>query len=235
MKQFFTSITVAALLIAPAFLWPENRTPAKEPTAEYKRESIEGFVILINPKVYDRKDAPPFREELAKQLRAIVSRVPGPALEKLRKIHIWVEWRTRNSAAEFHPSRGWLAENGYNPDKAGHVEISNVKHFVEWSRLNQPWMVFHELAHGYHWHLVGHYDPQVKKAFQAAVRSKIYESVAHNQGGKQRAYALANEQEYFAELSEAFFGENDYFPFNRAELKSHDPAGFDLMRRVWGD
>jgi hypothetical protein len=33
---------------------------------------------------------------------------------------------------------------------------------------------------------------------------------------------------------EAYFGVNDFYPFVRAELKEHDPAGFALMETVWG-
>ena len=46
--------------------------------------------------------------------------------------------------------------------------------------------------------------------------------------------ALNNDQEYFAEATEAFFGTNDYFPFVRAELKQHDPEMFELLHELWG-
>ena len=44
---------------------------------------------------------------------------------------------------------------------------------------------------------------------------------------------MTNRQEYFAETSEAFFGENDFYPFNRTELQKHDPQIFRLLQRVW--
>ena len=62
----------------------------------------------------------------------------------------------------------------------------------------------------------------------------MYAAVAHVNGGKRRAYALTNAQEYFAELSEAYFGKNDFYPFTRAELEKHDPVGYQLLRGVWG-
>ena len=40
---------------------------------------------------------------------------------------------------------------------------------------------------------------------------------------------MVNEIEYLAEISEAFFGENDYYPFNRSDLESHDPQGYALL------
>ncbi len=44
----------------------------------------------------------------------------------------------------------------------------------------------------------------------------------------------ADQKEYFAEATEAYFGVNDFFPFVRAELKAYDPVGFALMEAVWG-
>ena len=50
----------------------------------------------------------------------------------------------------------------------------------------------------------------------------------------ERAYALTNAQEFFAETTEAFFGRNDFFPFTRDELRRHDPETFALLAKLWG-
>ena len=47
-------------------------------------------------------------------------------------------------------------------------------------------------------------------------------------------YALTDQKEFFAEMSESFFGMNDFFPFNRAELKQEEPALFELLCEIWG-
>jgi hypothetical protein len=62
----------------------------------------------------------------------------------------------------------------------------------------------------------------------------LYDSVRYVHGGTKRAYAAENPKEYFAELSEAYFGQNDFYPFTRADLKRHDGVGFRLMEQVWG-
>ena len=31
------------------------------------------------------------------------------------------------------------------------------------------------------------------------------------------------------------FGKNDFFPYTRDELEKHDPVGFALMKKAWGD
>ncbi len=49
----------------------------------------------------------------------------------------------------YHPSREWLISHGYIPEKEKSVEITNLAHFVDWTNLNQPHMITHELAHAY--------------------------------------------------------------------------------------
>jgi hypothetical protein len=165
----------------------------------------------------------------------VVEVVPPPAVSALRKVRIWVEWSKRPDAgAEFHVSRSWLEKNGYNPAKASGIEISNSLNFVNWSRAEQPCMVLHELAHAYHFLVLGERHPEIAAAYRQAVESRSYESVGYFGGGKRRAYALVDEKEYFAELSEAYFCRNDYYPFTRADLQRHDPVGYELLQRVWG-
>jgi hypothetical protein len=53
-------------------------------------------------------------------------------------------------------------------------------------------------------------------------------------GETKRAYAMNNDQEYFAELSEAYFGTNDFYPFVRAEIKEHDPEMLKVLGKLWG-
>ena len=49
----------------------------------------------------------------------------------------------------------------------------------------------------------------------------------------QPAYAKNDAREYFCEITEAWFGANDFYPFNREQLKQHDPMGWQLMHLVW--
>ena len=134
----------------------------------------------------------------------------------------------------YHPNPRWLAENNMNPEKARCVELSNARNFLKWSE-EQPWMVLHELAHGYHHQYVkgGFNNPEVKKAYKNAMKAKRYESVLRANGRKEKAYAATNPMEYFAEASEAYFGKNDFYPFDRAELEQHDPETFALVDRLW--
>jgi hypothetical protein len=203
----------------------------------YKKESIQGFTVLINRQVTAQKeDAAEVRKELERQLKEIGCVVPTGPLAALRKVRIWVEWnRKENGGAEFHPSVKWLQDNGYNPEKAGSIEISNTRNFVKWSRAAQPCMVLHELAHAYDFLVLGEGDPSLKAAYRQAVDHKLYDEVDFVAGGRRKAYALVNHLEYFAELSEAYFGKNDFYPFTRSDLEKHDPVGYKALRKVWGE
>jgi hypothetical protein len=225
------------LILAPLIT---DRTAAQEtpfdPTSVYQRQSIRGFTVLINPEVLiHKREAAEMRKELEKQLAAIVRQLPAKLLPHMRTVWIWVEWKKKeNGAAEFHPSADWLTEHGYNPAKAGHVELSNARNFVAWSRSAQPCMVLHELAHEYHHRVLGDDCKPIEAAYRHALAAHLYESVPYCAGGKQRAYALTNSKEYFAELSESYFGRNDFYPFVRSELKQYDPQGLQLMEEIWG-
>jgi hypothetical protein len=156
----------------------------------------------------------------------------------------------------------WLYENGNDPIKQHSVEIYAVDDYLSW-RSEQPQMFLHELTHAYHAHLGGGNVVRIIiDAYNHAMQHKLYDHgmymyvcmsmisncrssiltcfvalpitiVDHCSGIKQRAYAATNVSEYFAELTEAYFGRNDYYPFTRAELQTHDPVGYNMVAKLW--
>jgi hypothetical protein len=224
---------LAGLLAGSAALTQDRNY---DPQSVYEQQSVHGFTVLLSPQLLAQaRAAADVRAELARQFGEVVEVVPPSAVSALRKVRVWVEWSRRPDAgAEFHVSQRWLEKNGYNPAKAGGIEIANSLNFVSWSRAEQPCMVLHELAHAYHFLVLGESHPEIAAAYRRAVESRSYESVDYFGGGKRRAYALVDEKEYFAELSEAYFCRNDYFPFTRADLQRHDPVGYALLERLWG-
>ncbi|MCS7239001.1 MAG: hypothetical protein NZ899_12145 [Thermoguttaceae bacterium] len=226
----------------PSALTPpaSGQSPEKlpyEPTTNYEERTIRGWRVLVHKSLLEqhREVGQEGLELLDFQLYQITRAVPEPALEKLRQIPIWVEYNNpRVVCACYHPSRRWLRANGFNPEKAGSVEIGNIRRFLQWTH-DQPWMVLHELAHGYHHRFLGGYgNPEIVRTWQEAVDAGLYDSVLHCRGHHEPAYAKKNAEEYFAELSEAWFGANDFYPFVRAEVARHDPKGAELMNKMWG-
>lgn len=206
------------------------------PTYLYSKQFIAGFTVLIHPEVFKHKtDAEQVLIELTSQLEKITRVTPPAQLARLKQTRIWVEWLAREQgAAEFHPSREWLLNNGYNPEKEADIEISHSRNFVNWSRAEQPWMLMHELAHAFQHRVLGDSYEPIETAYRLAAAAGVYAAVPYINGGKLRAYALNNSREYFAELTEAWFGKNDFFPYNRQELAEFDAVGFRLMASVWG-
>ncbi len=211
------------------------------PLSRYDGSSLAGFAILVHPDA--PAGGPTFRRvrgALLVDLETLGSRVPGPALAVLRESAIVITPETPARGAFtgrgmcFHESAAWLTENGFDAAREGTVEICNMDDFLLW-RAEQPMMTFHELAHAYHWRL-GFDRGDVVSAFEAARDAGLYRGVAYAlapEGEGRDAYALANHKEYFAELSEAYFGRNDYFPCTREELRTYDPTGFALVERLW--
>jgi hypothetical protein len=217
---------------------PKAQKSPFEPTDQYAVRDVEGWKVNLNGRFeYEKPEL--CAETLALlrvQLYQITRMVPAPAVEKLRKIAIWVELEEPHHPCMcYHPDVGWLSEHDMNPDKARCVEVANARNFLTWTK-QQPWMVFHELAHGYHHQVLeaGYDNADLADALTAAKEEKLYDEVLHINGRKQRHYALTNQMEYFAEQSEAFFGTNDFYPFVRSELEQHDPRMFALLKKQWG-
>ncbi len=233
MMATFWLIPLAAAQTEPATTRPSPATP----TSEYSRKTLRGWTVLVNSELpkSDAKLAADVLELVDAKLLDLTRVVPKAAVEKLRRVTIWIEREnSRVPGGVYHPSRHWLIAHEMNPDKAKCVEFGNAKNFLRWS-IDQPNLVLHEMSHAYHDQVLGFDNASVREAYARAKESKTYDAVLRINGHTERAYAMNNEQEYFAELSEAYFGTNDFFPFVRAEVKQHDPRMNELLKKVWGD
>lgn len=221
---------------------PAEKTAASPkpyaPTSDYEVMEREGWQVLVWKGFL--REHPETAQETLKlldyQLYQIRRTLPPAAVQKLQKVRIWVEWdEGHHPCMAYHPNPDWLRRHGMNPQKAKCVEIAHARNFLVWTK-DQPWMVLHELAHAYHdQFLPGGYDnPEIKAVYESAVKAGLYQKTLFVRGGRRQAYAAKNPIEYFAELSEAYFGANDFYPFVRGELQEHDPAGLALLEKLWG-
>ncbi|TAH34326.1 MAG: hypothetical protein EYC70_15375 [Planctomycetota bacterium] len=203
-------------------------------TAAYEERALRGWTLRLHPELLAQPEAAAsVLAELDHQLYQVARAVPAAALPRLQRVPIWAEWNDAGVACMcYHVSAEWLAEHGFNPEKAGAIEIGNAANFLAWSR-EQPWMVLHELAHSWYWQVLQGTDAEVERAYAGALARGSYASVLHANGTSGRHYALTNAGEYFAELSEAWFGVNDFHPFLRAELLQFDPAGAAAIESAW--
>ncbi len=202
----------------------------------YEKTTVEGWTVIVSRMLRekDRATAEAALELLQIKLQDVVRQVPAEPLKHLRAVPIWMEDPSCgvDKCASYHPSAQWLKDHGHSPAKAGCVEIANPSLFIKWSKA-QPSMVLHELAHAYHHQVLTHAYRPIREAYNHALKTGLYAEVKHVDGSTQRAYALTNFKEYFSELTEAYFGKNDFHPFVRAELRTYDPQGYAVVEAAW--
>jgi len=216
---------------------------AQSQTAPAERRMVGGWTVHVSRELLEKLPQPTARalELLGAQLDEIVRVVPAPAVVELQKVPLYFnpEYPGVRPTAEYHPGAGWLKQHGRNPTMAKGVEFTNVRIFEEETR-RMPNFALHELAHAYHDRVLpdGFGHAGVKSAFEQARDSGKYDRVERWFGnGKpnsfEKAYAMTNPQEYFAETTEAYFSRNDFFPFTREQLLQHDGGMAELLGKLW--
>jgi hypothetical protein len=247
-RRIIAAASAIALFHASAMAQPATATsgPLRESIAStYATRILEGWTVHIKTALLQNEGA---ATEIAlallrRQLAEIARVVPAPAVAKLRDVPLWFSpaYPGVKSKAEYHPGAGWLRDNGRDPAMVKGVEFTNVREFEkEMNRM--PNFALHELAHAYHDRVLpgGFNHVGIRAAFDRAKASGTYDKVERWLGNgrpntREKAYAMSSPMEYFAESTEAFFSRNDFFPFTREDLKSHDPAMFELLAGGWGE
>ena len=228
-------LVLASLLAAAG--QPASPTAAP-PRVEPVVRQLHGFTVHVDPALLEGPHAEQGGRALsmlANHLERITILVRGRQLRELRKLELWIERQhaeLRNM--QYHPSKGWLEHHGYDPRLARKVHIPQARALLSREQmLKHPAVILHELAHAYHDQVLGFRDERIRKAFRTARGKRIYEKVLAHTGRKVRHYALSNEKEYFAEMTEAYLYRNDFYPFVRAELRQYDRQLHDLLREIW--
>lgn len=216
----------------------QSAVPRDRPGAHERRE-LEGWTVWLD----ERLLAAPHDDLGKRSLRLLGDRLyeiamitPADRLEKLRAVPIFLDLNHGAlRAMQYHPSAGWLKGNGYAEKLARAVHIPVADDFAKpRHHRQQPWAVLHELAHAYHDRELSFEEPRIKAAWQRTVDAKKWREVLHIDGKAIKHYALTNQMEFFAEMSEAYFGMNDFYPFQRAELKRDEPEIHALLTEIWG-
>jgi len=210
---------------------------AAAPAIKHEARTIEGWTVHVDTQLLAGEHEAVGRRAqrvLANKLFEIARIVPADRLAHLRRVAIYLDFDHPLCHMQYHPDAGWLRDHGYDPAMATAVHIPSVKHFLSAVRpREQPFAVLHELSHAYHDQVLGWGYPPIRKAYERAKKSKRYESVLRRGGHKGRHYALTNHKEFFAEMTEAYLGTNDFWPFVRWELRQADTETFRLLEAIW--
>jgi hypothetical protein len=232
-------LPVAALVLAP-FLHAADEPPKPPalPTAHTTR-NIEGWNVRVDDRLLHGDGAAVGERALkllTARLVAITIVVPEKSLTKLRAITIELDKDYGElHSMQYHPSAGWLREHGYAEQLAKCVHIPDAENFLSpYENHRMPWAVLHELAHGFHDQTIGFDDARVTAAWRKFCDSGKYKSVLTSPGHMREHYGLTNQKEFFAEMTECYFGSNDFYPFVTGELKQAEPEIFALLGEIWG-
>jgi hypothetical protein len=239
MRMIFAAVILVSAPTTATAAAPDDDKRDSPPTIVRDEREIEGWRVRIDRRLLEGERADVGRRAvrlLGDRLYEIAEFVPDDRLAKLRAVVIVLDLdHGRLTSMQYHPSAGWLREHGYDAALEKCFHIPSVDRFVDLKhQRTQPWCVLHELAHAYHDQVLGFDDVEIKTAYESAKASGTYDEVRHIHGHVTKHYALTTPMEYFAELSEAYVGTNDFYPFVRGELKQHDPRAYELLEKVWG-
>lgn len=231
---------VSLMLILTGGVFAAEKQDAKSPpakpwthTRDFLQRDVEGWTVLVEKTLLH--DHPDLAEQglriMANQLYRLKRVVPEHAVQAMQTTKIWLQYKHPTiRSAQFHPSRQWLREHGFNLDKTGGVDIPNVQGFIRGS-IRQPCLMLHELSHAYHCGTIGFGEAKIIELYENAKAAGKYMNVLNWWGKSGRHYAMTDHKEYFAESCEAYFGTNDFYPFVRSELKQFDPAMHDYLAK----
>ena len=215
--------------------------PALEPIkpSGHKALKIEGWQAQVDQRLLEPANEELYRRAmrfLENKLADIKVVVPAPIVKKLQNVTIVMDQsHGKLTSMQYHPSADWLKANGYSESLARCVHLPRAEDLATKRNVNeQPWVILHELAHAYHDQVLDFEEPKIKQVFQNYRKSGRGEKTLLFNGSRVRHYALTDQKEFFAEMTESYFGVNDFFPFTRAELKESEPEIFELMQGIWG-
>jgi hypothetical protein len=217
---------------------PEFKESEAAKPAAYTERNIEGWTVRIDDRLLKEpnneigKRALRFLENKLADIKAVV---PTDKVKRLQKVIVVLDLsHGKLTSMQYHPSADWLKSHGYSTDLARCVHIPRAADLPTKRNINeQPWAVLHELAHAYHDQVLGFDEPRIKEAYEKYKKSGHGDQTLLYDGRRVRHYALTNHKEYFAEMTESYFGVKDFYPFNRAELKEAEPETYALLKEIW--
>jgi hypothetical protein len=218
----------------------KSKAELPQPTSRTDR-TIEGWTVRIDDRLLgDAPDADlgtravKFLEAKLVEIKLVV---PAERVKELQDVKIVLDLNCGNlGAMQYHPSAGWLTSNGFPAELEKCVHLPRAADVATKRNINeQPWVILHELSHAYHDQKLDFEEPRIKAAYERYKESGHGDATLLYNGKRVKHYALTNQKEFFAEMTEAFFGSNDFYPFNRAELQESEPELYQLLKDIWID
>eukprot|EP01084_Bolivina_argentea_P002812 5215_1 len=217
-------------------------------TKQYIKCKIEGFEIYYEQNIFEKYSN--LFNMLTHDLGQMNQSINYNILNIMKRVPIWlnIQQNIGHQDAQiiaegigFHHDPRWMRNNGIMINKCYGIEMYAVKDYIKW-RICQPLILFHEFVHSFHYY-IGRERKDIQNTYNMAMNNHLYDMVENivkvdektNQQiiQRTRAYAATNCYEYFAQISEAYFGHCNYYPFNEQQLKQHDFNGYQLCLKLW--
>ncbi len=222
---------------APSDEGKKRTAELPQPTSRTARD-VEGWKVRVDDRLLEAPNellstrALKFLEAKLVEIKAVV---PTERVEDLQKVTIVLDLNCgKLQAMQYHPDAGWLKANGYSTELAKCVHLPQAADVPTRRNINeQPWVILHELAHAFHDQVLDFDEPTIVAAYEQFKTSGHGDAALLYNGQRVKHYALTDHKEFFAEMTESFFGVNDFYPFNRAELQEAEPELFTLLSRIW--
>jgi hypothetical protein len=219
----------------------DNNTPATScnqsiiPTDKYYKTDIKGWTVYVNPLLRRlRAYSASMLKLLEYKLYVIEIYMPAGSLEKLKTIPIWLELADKPVPyIAYHCCKNTLKARGLNPDKLNAIEIGSCRNFERWQEF-QKFVLLRYLAYAYYDKYLKEQKSQIDSAYRKTLKDGLYTSVLRFDGKEVRHPALNNPKEYFARMTESYYGLSDHYPFIQFELSQHDPNTPVLLTKLWG-
>jgi len=225
--KYYTSIIFILLSILSTSLHAVEKNKYHQILLEGRQINIEKILVEDNdPRIF------PVLQVLSKKLRDVKALLPPRHYKTLLTVPIWIS-KNSGEHAEFYFFERRIYRGEKNPDMLDGIEFQNIDNLL--SHFEQsPMLVIHELAHAFHKIHYETIDQRIMETFDNARWNNLYENLKLGKDlSRYNMYAAHSPFEYFAELTEAYFGVNDYFPHTRKELRKHDPKGFKMIKEIW--
>lgn len=176
--------------------------------------------------------------KLTATLNEIIALLPAHSRAEFRATTYFLMWGHPSPHGGLKSGMRYVTRGSSNPLHdprwQGGIVIYSAYNFLHIDALWSKKALTHEMAHA--WHLL-HWkpkDPAILGPWEGAIARGLYRDVQDYKGATiADAYARANQLEYFAELSAAYFVGINYMPFDRKGLQAYDPAGYRMVERLW--
>lgn len=218
-------------------------------SADIPSVEINGFQIFFSLDARNSDGYLPALDRIGACLE-VVNKCPQAIVDNLKKHPIWVNQITSETGVGvYHPA-------SESSEIAGCIEIRNMSNFLAQTNLRQPAVLMNYMARLY-------LDQYASESFKNTLATTYATALGKRDGNFENnnekvlnkydlvyvltdgnkvkiararvvAPAKANKETYFAELTEAYWGGNDHYPFDYFELQRYDEGGFALMQNIWG-